>query len=165
MALDIHLKMEGGKITFEGTSKHALHSKEMQILAWSWGASQSGNFGSGEGGSGAGKANVQDLSITKYLDKTSPLFLKAVTSGEHTSTATLSMSKAGGEQFDFLKIVLTDVMVTSYSTGGSGGEDMLTENITLTFAKIEFEHYKQSKDGSVAQTGKTSYDLQTTKTT
>lgn len=165
MALDMHLKLEGGKIKFEGTSKHAVHSKEIQILAWSWGASQSGSFADGEGGSGAGKANLQDLSITKYLDKTSPLFLKAVTSGEHIGVATLSMSKAGGEQFDFLKIVLTDVMVTSYSTGGSGGEDMLTENLSLTFAKIEFEHFKQSKDGTVSQTGKTSYDLQTTQTT
>lgn len=159
MALDMHLNFEGGDIKIEGTSKHAKHAKEIQILAWSWGASQSGSFAMGEGGAGAGKANIQDLSFTKYLDKTSPLLLKGVTTGAHLDKATLSMSKAGGEQADFLKIILESVMVTSYSTGGSGGEDMITENVTLTFAKISFEHYKQDKTGAVAQTAATFYDV------
>ena len=33
------------------------------------------------------------------------------------------------------------------STGGSGGEDRLTENITLNFAKVTFEYDPQDKKG------------------
>ena len=163
MALDMHLKLTGGSLTFKGSSKHAKHPDEIQILAWSWGASQSGSFAHGEGGSGAGKANIQDISITKYLDKSSSVFLKGVTTGSHVDTAILSMSKAGGDQQDFLTITLTNVMVTSYTTGGSGGEDMITENISLTFGKVEFEHFAQKKDGTVASSGKTTYDLEAVK--
>ena len=68
MALDMHLKLEGGAVKFAGESKHAKHKDEIQVLAWSWGMSQSGSFGHGTGG-GAGKANVQDISFTKYIDK------------------------------------------------------------------------------------------------
>jgi len=38
-------------------------------------------------------------------------------------------------------------MVTSCSTGGSGGEDRLTENVTLNFAKITYHYQPQKKDG------------------
>ncbi len=32
---------------------------------------------------------------------------------------------------------MKEVIVTSLSTGGSGGEDRLTENVTLNFAKVQ----------------------------
>lgn len=153
MALDIHLKIEGGTVTFTGDSKHKVHTNEIPILAWSWGASQSGSFQVGEGS--AGKAHVQDLSITKYCDKSSAQFLKAVTTGAKAETATLSMSQAGGTQKDFIILKLTNVMVTSYSTGASGGEDTPTENITLTFAKFSFDHHTDGKSDGI-----TEYDMQ-----
>lgn len=43
------------------------------VLAWSWGASNSGTTHMG-GGGGAGKANVQDLSLTRSTDAQSPCF-------------------------------------------------------------------------------------------
>ena len=36
------------------------------------------------------------------------------------------------------------------STGGSGGEDRLTENVTLNFAKVKFSYAKQDSKGGVA---------------
>ncbi|MBZ0134552.1 MAG: type VI secretion system tube protein Hcp, partial [Rhodanobacter sp.] len=73
----MHLKLEGGDVTFTGESKHTKHKDQIQLLAWSWGMSQSGSFGHGTGG-GAGKANVQDISFTKYLDKSTTSFIKAL---------------------------------------------------------------------------------------
>jgi len=162
MALDMHLKLEGGKTTFEGESKHSKHAKEIQLLAWSWGLSQSGSFGHGTGG-GAGKANVQDISFTKYIDKSSTAFIKALVTGDHVSTATLTVSKAGGEQEDYWKMTLTSAMVTSYSTGGSGGEDLFTENITLSFAKFDIEYFKQDDKGKVASAGTVGYSVEEVK--
>ena len=125
MALDMHLKLEGGSVTFTGESKHEKHKDQIQLLAWSWGLSQSGSFGHGTGG-GAGKANVQDISFTKYLDKSSTAFIKALVTGAHITTVTLFISKAGGKQEDYFTIKLTSAMVTSYSTGGSGGNQAST---------------------------------------
>lgn len=159
MALDMHLKLTGGAITFTGESKHIKHKDEIQALAWSWGASQSGSFGHGAGG-GAGKANVQDISITKYIDKSSTAFIKAVVTGDHIGSVVLSVSKAGGKQEDYFTITLTDAMVTSYSTGGSGGEDMLTENVSIAFAKFDIEYFAQNDKGAVASAGKVGYSVE-----
>lgn len=159
MSLDMHLKLEGGAITFKGESKHIKHKDEIQVLAWSWGASQSGSFGHGTGG-GAGKANVQDISITKYIDKSSTAFIKAVVTGDHIGSVVLSISKAGGKQEDYFTITLTGAMITSYSTGGSGGEDMLTENVSISFAKFDIEYFAQNDKGAVASAGKVGYSVE-----
>ena len=159
MALDMHLKLEGGDVTFTGESKHAKHKDQIQLLAWSWGMSQSGSFGHGTGG-GAGKANVQDISFTKYLDKSTTSSIKALVTGAHIGTATLFISKAGGKQEDYFTITLTSAMITSYSTGGSGGEDMLTENISISFAKFDVEYFAQNDKGVVASAGTVGYSVE-----
>ena len=59
----------------KGESKDKAHGKEIDVLAWSWGMSQSGTMHTG-GGGGSGKVNVQDLSLTKYVDKSSPELMR-----------------------------------------------------------------------------------------
>ncbi len=54
------------------------------LVAWSWGAAQSGTTHVGSGG-GAGKVSVQDLSITKYIDKSSPTLFSAFVAAASTS--------------------------------------------------------------------------------
>lgn len=38
--------------------------------------------------------------------------------------------------------------MSAVSTGGSGGEDRLTENVTLNFAEFKVEYTPQKADGS-----------------
>lgn len=142
-AVDMFLKIEG----IEGESQDKAHKDEIDVLAWSWGLSNSGTTHLG-GGSGAGKANFQDLSITKWIDKSSPLLMARISDGAHIQSAVLVVRKAGATPLEYFKITMTDVIVTSLSTGGSGGEDRLTENITLNFAQVEVEYIPQKDDGS-----------------
>lgn len=161
MALNMHLKLEGGGVTFEGESKQKGHEKEIELLAWSWGASQSGTFAHGAGG-GAGRANVQDLAVTKYIDKSTTSFLKALVGGNHIEHVTLTVDKAGsGKQNSYWTMKLSPAMVTSYSTGGSGGEDLLTENVSIAFGKFEIEYFKQDDKGAVSSAGKVGWDMET----
>ena len=143
MAVDMFLKIEGVK----GESKDAKHPGETQVLAWSWGMSNSGTAHMG-GGAGAGKVNVQDLSITKPLDAGSPDLMMATCNGKHYKKATLVVRKAGEKPLEYLKIEMDDVMITAVSTGGSGGEDTLTENVTLNFANVKVIYKPQKADGS-----------------
>ena len=110
------------------------------------------NSGSGHvgGGSGAGKVNVQDLSLTKYIDKASPDLMKSCCNGKHFDKATLIVRKAGEKPLEYITITMTDVMVTAVSTGGSGGEDRLTENVTLNFTKVKVVYKEQAKTGAQA---------------
>ncbi len=143
MAVDMFLKIDDIK----GESVDDKHKDEIDVLAWSWGASQSGTMHMG-GGGGAGKVNVQDLSFTKYIDAASNALLLRCCDGGHIKKAVLVVRKAGKTPLEYFKITLEEVIVTSYSTGGSGGEDRLTENVTLNFSKFKVEYSKQKADGT-----------------
>src|SRR4051812_10190148 len=108
MAVDMFIKIKD----VEGESKDSKHSKEIDVLSWSWGASQSGSMHGG-GGGGAGKANVQDISITKYVDKASPNLFKYCSNGKHIGEALLTIRKAGEKPLEYLKIKLTDLLISS----------------------------------------------------
>jgi len=146
MAVDQFLVIDGVK--GETTDKAYKSKNGIDVLAWSWGMSQSGSFHHGSGG-GAGKASFQDISITKYIDSSSPNLMLFCSNGKHYKNAELIIRKAGEDAQEYLKIKLTDVLVTSVSTGGSGGEDRLTENVTLNFAQVEYNYRKQNQDGTL----------------
>ena len=144
MALDMFLDIEG----VPGESIDKAHKGHISLLAWSWGTSQSGSTHLGPGG-GSGKVNVQDVSFTKFVDSSSHLLLLNCCNGKHITKATLTIRKAGGDApLDYLVVTFEDIIVSSYSTGGSGGEDRLTENVSLNFAKFKLEYTKQTKEGA-----------------
>lgn len=159
MAVDMFLKLDG----IDGESQDATHAKEIDVLAWSWGASQSGTTHMGQGG-GGGKVNVQDLSITKYVDSATNNLLQRTFDGKHIKEATLVVRKAGGTPLEYLTIKMTDVMVSSVSTGGSGGEDRLTENVVLNFSKVEIIYKPQKEDGSADADKLAGWDIAENKT-
>ena len=143
MAVDMFIKI--GDI--EGESTDSSHGKEIDVLAWSWGMSQSGTTHMG-GGGGSGKVNVQDLSITKYVDASTHSLMKACCDGKHYDEAKLTVRKAGATALEYIKLTMKEVIVTAVTTGGSGGEDRLTENVTLNFAEFKVEYTPQKPDGS-----------------
>jgi type VI secretion system secreted protein Hcp len=137
------LKIDG----IAGEAKDDKHADEIDILAWSWGMTQSGTMAS-IGGGGAGKVSVQDMSFTKWIDKASPNLMLACCNGKHLPNSLLTVRKAGEKPLEYLKITMTDCILSSVSNGGSDGEERLTENITLNFAKVKMEYQAQKKDGS-----------------
>jgi type VI secretion system secreted protein Hcp len=156
MAVDIFLKVDGVK----GESKDKTHKDEIDVLSWSWGMSQSGTFHSG-GGGGAGKVAVQDLSFTHYVDKSTPDLMVHCASGKHIKNALLVVRKAGDNPLEYLKITMTDVLVSSVHSGGSHGEDRLTESISLNFAKVKTEYTVQTQDGGKGPTGEMTWNVAT----
>jgi type VI secretion system secreted protein Hcp len=143
MAVDMFIKID----TVDGESRDKVHKKEIDVLAWSWGISNSGSAHVG-GGAGAGKANIQDISFTKWVDSATPKLALACCDGKHFANATLVVRKAGEKPVEYLKIKIEEVLITSISTGGSGGEDRLTENVTLNFAKVSLDYVPQDEKGA-----------------
>jgi type VI secretion system secreted protein Hcp len=154
MAMDMFLEIEG----VEGESADKAKKGAIDVLAWSWGASQSGTMHAGSGG-GAGKVSVQDISVTKWIDKSSTDLLLHVCNGEHYPKATLTCRKAGGEALEYLVITMEEVMITSLSTGGSGGEDRLTENVSLNFANFKIKYSEQAGTGGDSGGGEIGWDI------
>ncbi len=157
-AVDYFLKLEG----VEGESQDSKHKNEIELLSWSFGATQSGTMHMG-GGGGAGKVSMQDMSVTKVMDKASPKLLLACANGEHISKAVLVARKAGKEQQEYYKITLTDVLVSGYNTSGHSQSGVPMDQVTLNFGKIECEYKEQKKDGTLGGVIKTGYDLKQNK--
>jgi type VI secretion system secreted protein Hcp len=143
MAVDSFLKLGDLK----GESPVKGFEEQIQILAWSWGMSQSGTTHTGAGG-GAGKVSVQDLSFVHNVDAASPSLVLACCNGKHFETATLTMRKAGEKPLDYLIITLEDIIVTSVSHSGSGGSDEITESVSLNFSAFEIAYQPQEKTGA-----------------
>lgn len=157
MAVDMFLELPA-PIKGETVDKTYKSKNAIDVLAWSWGMSNSGTFHQGSGG-GSGKANVQDISVTKYVDKASAELMNACLTGAHLANATLTVRKAGGTPLEYIQITMTEVLITSVTTGGSGGEDRLTENISLNFAKVKFVYKMQNEKGGQEVGGQVSYDI------
>jgi len=167
MALfDAFLKLDGIK----GESADAKHKDWIDVLSFSWGLSQTGVSATG-GGGGAGKVKVHDFFITKKTDASSPLLMLNCASGAHIKEANFVVRKAGGEQLEYLKIKLTDVLVSSYKPSGAedgsglllpavqtaprdpqtgaslAGDEIPKEHLSLNFAKVEYSYQPQGADG------------------
>lgn len=144
-SVDYFLKLDG----IPGESEDSTHKGEIDVLSWSWGATQTGTMAYG-GGGGAGKVSMQDFHFTMRVNKASPKLMLCCASGEHVKKATLVARKAGKTQQEFLTIKFTDCLVSSFQTGGTGSGDPLpVDQISLNYAKIEYEYKPQKADGTL----------------
>jgi len=142
MAVDMFLKIDPVK----GEAQDKAHKDEIDVLTWNWGMSNSGSAHV-LGGGGTGKVSVHDLTLTKYTDKSSPDLMLACCNGKHFENAVLTLRKAGEKPLEYLKIQMTEVLITSISTGGSGGDNRPTENVSLNFATVKVDYVEQTATG------------------
>lgn len=154
---DYFLKIDG----VEGESSDARHKNEIDIESFSWGASQPG-IADGSGGAqrGGGKVSFQDFHFLKLSDKASPVLFLATAEGKHFPTATLTVRKAGAQQ-DYMKIKLTDILVSSYKGEGKG--DVPMDSFSINYAKIEYEVSATGADGSASAPVKAGWDVKANK--
>ena len=134
----------------QGEAEDPAYLNCIDVLAWSWGMSNSGTTHIG-GIGGEDKVNVQDISVTKWIDKATPDLMLLTASGKHFPKLELFVSKSCPAEctaYPYFKLTMTEVLVTSVSTGGSGGEDRLTENVSFNFAKVQWCYTAVLKDGN-----------------
>lgn len=143
MATDMFLKLNG----IEGESQDDAHGGEIHVATYTFGATQSGTSHEGSG-STSGRADVHDLVITKHVDKSSPLLYFCCCSGTTIDSAELCVRKAGGgKPIDYLKVTMTQVLVTSFKSGAEGTLDRAMETVTLNFATCNVEYTPQDSTG------------------
>jgi type VI secretion system secreted protein Hcp len=146
----------------KGEAKDHAHKEEIDVMQWGWGMTQptSGHIG---GGGGTGKVAVRDLEFTKFVDKATPDLMLACCNGKHYAEAKLTIRKAGENPLEYLIITMHDVLVASVSTGGSKGEEILTEHVSLNFAKVKVEYTEQTEKGLAGSKPKMGWDIEANK--
>ena len=114
MASDTFIKIEG----IEGESTDDKHKKWIEILSYNHGVSQMASASvSGTGGSSSQRADFQDFSIVKVLDRTSPLLAKACVEGRTIKEVTIELCRAGGDKQPYMEYRMTNAIISSVSIG------------------------------------------------
>jgi type VI secretion system secreted protein Hcp len=158
-AVDYFLKIDG----IEGESLDSKHKGEIELESWSWGETNAGSHAGGAGG-GAGKVQMQDFHFVMRNNKASPKLFLACAGGDHIKKAQLTCRKAGKEQQEFLVVKFEDLLVSSYQAGGSAQSAVIPlDQISLNFAKIEYEYKEQKADGSLGSPVKAGWSLKENK--
>jgi type VI secretion system secreted protein Hcp len=136
MAVDMFLKIDG----IDGESTDKSHKGEIDILSFSWGVHNASGGATG-GGGGAGKATAEDFQFKHLVDKASPLLMLNCANGKHIQNAQFTVRKGGGDKGEYLKIKLTDCLVSSVAPGFDKplDGDFPVETFTLNFAKFHIE--------------------------
>ena len=106
-AVDFYLKLDG----IDGESADHKHKGSIDIESFSWGVTQMGAHGAG-GGGGAGKASFNDFHFTMKVNKATPKLMLACATGEHIKKAVLIARKAGKDQQEYMKVTMSDILVS-----------------------------------------------------
>jgi type VI protein secretion system component Hcp len=104
------------------------------VLSFSWGVTNTATAGTG-GGGGAGKATLSDFSFVKRLSKSSADLFRSCANGTHFKEVTVEARDSKGVKY--MEIKFTDVMITSYQTGGSDGQELL-DHISFAGANVDY---------------------------
>ncbi len=156
MTITTHIKFDG----VEGESTHADHKGEIAVENWSWGVSNPPAVGTASGVA-SGKAVPGNFHFMHLYDKASPILAKQCAAGKRIRTAVLSARKAGEGQKDFLKITLTDVMVSSAAASAAG--EGVFESIALTYAQIAISYQPQNATGGLGSAVAFDWNIKTGK--
>ncbi len=161
MAFDAFLKLDG----IEGDSTDDGHKKWIEILSYNHGLSQSIGGSRSAGGAGTGgRCDHQDFSIVKELDKSTPALNLHVCNGKHIPKVTIELCRAGEDKNLFMKYLLSDVVISTITPGGSGGGDMPLEDVSFNYGKIEWEYTATDpKTGAKGGVVKTHWDTEANK--
>jgi type VI secretion system secreted protein Hcp len=154
MAVDYFLKIDG----IPGESQDKTHKDEIHLESWSWGESQSGSMVAG-GGGGSGRVDMQDFHFVMQVNKATPKLILACAGGDHIKKAILTCRKAGKTQQEFLVYTFSDLLISSYQTGGSKSDVIPTEQVSFNYTKMEVEYKEQKADGSLGGGIKAGWNL------
>jgi len=147
MAFDAFLKLDG----VTGESSKTNHKGEIEIMSFSWGASNPTSAAHGTGMS-TGKVSLSDFSIMKTTDKASPTLFLNCCSGKHFPTANVTIQKAtGGDTGEtYLQYDFTEVYVSSIQwSGSSGGDDKPMESVSFAYGQVKISYKPQDAQGKL----------------
>lgn len=141
--VDYYIRIVG----IDGESTDDRHKNEIEILSFSWGLTQTGSFGSG-----ASQTKFSNTSFTTRASKASPKLMLACATGQPIPSMTFVINRPNGDTNVYYRIEMKEVFVTSYQSGGHGGggstgDVVPTDQFSVNFAQIKFEH--TSTDGTI----------------
>jgi type VI secretion system secreted protein Hcp len=143
MAVDYFLKLDG----IPGESRDAKHRGQIELQSFSWGEVH--HRLSAGSGAAATRVAVQDLLFVARVSKASPRIFLACAAGTRIPSAVLTACRSGRAAQDFLVYSLTEVIVSSYQTGGIESADGPVDQVSLSFGRLAVQYRARKANGSL----------------
>jgi type VI secretion system secreted protein Hcp len=142
-----------------GESRRADHEGEIDITSIDWSMSQASNMQQGSGRTSS-RAMINPVGITKVYDASSPYLSLACMQGKAFDEIVISFRQDSGEaHLDYLKITLTNVVISSYSLNGSAMGEEISDAISFSFEKVKVLYTIQADDHSSGDEHEIEYDV------
>jgi type VI secretion system secreted protein Hcp len=155
MATNYFMNIDG----IPGESVDKSHPNEIDVISWSWGTTTSATVVPNNAGVGA----VQDLNFTARTSRASPLLFVNCATGTKSKSAVLVGRRDGAAPIEYLRITMTDVLISSYQVAGSAADNAPLEQVSLEFAKVTVSYTPQNANGTAGAPVVRSYDRATSK--
>jgi type VI secretion system secreted protein Hcp len=120
------------------------HKGEIEVVSWSWGLQAPAALGGAT--STTGRAALQELIVTKRVDKSTPTLMGFVRNHKVLPTALLTVRKAGATPLEYFRIELSNVRITALTTHSESTD--LVERLQLGCTKIRVTYIPQSATGA-----------------
>ncbi len=135
-----------------GESTDSSHKGQIELMSFSNGVSQTSSGTRSSSGSGtAERVSCGDFTVTKDVDKATPIFNEKCCKGAHIPLIKIYARRAKDEApVDFMVYELTDSVVTSVSVS-AGGMGIPSETVSFNYGKIKWT-YTETDDAD-ATTG------------
>ena len=141
----------------ESTDKN--HMNWINVFSFKEGVSQPSVGARATGGAAsATRAQFADLTIFKQIDKASVLLKKYCATGERIKDVILSCNRAGKDQQEFYAVRLADVVVSGVKLVPDASLGIL-EEVTFSYARIEWKYTQQGPDGRPMGDVRSGFDL------
>ena len=140
----------GRTLLIEGESLDEAHPKEIVVVDWEWGLTNSAPNALKESDD-TKAARVHELSIHKRFDKASPILYKYCALGKHIPNGTFTLRKHGdGDMREFLVIELEDIKIASVVWGAKGEDERgIPETVKMQFLKFKITYKTQDNSGNL----------------
>lgn len=126
-----------------GEAGDAEHKGEIQVVSWAWGMDVSRSTPHGKA---KRRVTISELEVVKHVDQSSATLMGFLRNNKETSTAKLTVRKAGQTPLEYFSIEMTNVRITSIRDESESSE--LVERVTLAFDKVKVTYTPQSSKGA-----------------
>lgn len=136
--IDAYMKIDG----IDGESTDEKHSGWIEVLGFDFCIAQKvSRTASTEGGASSERADFSEFTITKMLDKSSPLLAQACAEGRHIKSIVFELWRAG--KVKYMAYQLTNCMISAVSTYADGG--FPEEKIAIDVGRFEIAYTQQDR--------------------
>jgi len=157
MAIDVYLQIDGIK----GESQDDKHKDWIECTSVNWGLIQprSATASTG-GGHTAERVEVQEITLSKMADLSSPILMQTCAMGKTIPKAKFEFMRADsdGTPIKYFEIEIENVLIGAISPGIEAGS-ILGEHVSLKFSKVKWRYTQQKIGGGAGGSTVGGWDL------